>query len=209
MGKPAPRRYSAEEIVQYREKVLLNATQLVEESELLARHGRYPRAFALAQLASEELAKLPMLARAQTEVARGIEFDWALLGRRMKDHHRKNMNLELLEFFMIEEPNVPKDPVVLARTFNDLKNLSLYAGEGWAPCDVLPQGLAEEMVTLARNRLNFFSEAEAVHRDYADALADGRYEEACRHVLGDAPEEGESVGDFVRRLFCKGNATIP
>ena len=62
-----------------RRKVLANASKLVEEAEFLLEGGYYPRAYALAHLASEELSKLPMLLRAGASALVGADVDWTEL----------------------------------------------------------------------------------------------------------------------------------
>ena len=74
-----PQRLTVKQIERGRAEILSNARALVGEAQILLRHKRYARAYALSHLASEELAKLPMLVRAAVEAACGASVDWKRL----------------------------------------------------------------------------------------------------------------------------------
>ena len=65
-------------------KILENAQELIEDAELLLRNNRYPRAFALAHLASEELIKYQLLLSVTLELARDHPVDWMEIHRRLR-----------------------------------------------------------------------------------------------------------------------------
>lgn len=165
------RTLSVAEIESARIKVLENARELVEEAEILLSNERFARAYSLAHLASEEMAKIPMLVRAATDTLGGLEFNWAKLGRRLRNHAAKIKNILFVDFF--HDPNTENDTDIkrliedLRRTpnYNKLKNWSLYTdlihGAFLKPSEVISADLATAMVKVARGRLTFFEEAEA------------------------------------------------
>lgn len=165
---------SIAEIETARIKVLENARELVEEAELLLSNERFARAYSLAHLASEEMAKIPMLVRAATDTLRGLEFDWAKLDRRLRNHSAKIGNVLFVDFF--HDPNTENDADIkrlsedLKRTpdYNKLKNWSLYTdvieGATLKPSEVISVDLATAIVKVARGRLRFFEEVESLTR---------------------------------------------
>jgi AbiV family abortive infection protein len=78
-------------------RILKNAKGLLSDAKLLARHNRFPRAFALCVLALEECAKIPML---RAIPARGLraKMDWDNLGRRLRSHNQKLAIYDLVSF---------------------------------------------------------------------------------------------------------------
>jgi AbiV family abortive infection protein len=119
------------------QKIIQNARELVEESELLFNHGRYARAYTLAHLACEELAKVPMLTTAAVALTTGQSFEWDDLNRHFSNHQAKIVLGFLVEdiFDWItgnQDPTITDQPSVglkdLVRDNNRLKNDSLYVG---------------------------------------------------------------------------------
>jgi len=151
-------------------KVLDNARELVEEAELLLGKERYARAYALAHLACEEMAKIPMLVRAVTGALMGLEFDWAKLERRLRSHRDKVTGILFIDY--VVDPNMEDDADIerlredLKRLplYNKLKNWSLYTdlseGVFHKPSEVISEHLAAGLVKLARGRLTFFETVE-------------------------------------------------
>ena len=93
---------SIKEIDLAREKVFENAQALVEDAEILFSNHRYARAYALAHLACEELAKLPMLVTAGLELACGRRVDWKKLDKRFRSHSEKWHNLHIVDYTLSE-----------------------------------------------------------------------------------------------------------
>lgn len=161
---------SVEEVEAARVKVLENARELVEDAELLLDSGRFPRAYGIAHLACEEMAKIPMLVRAATDTLRGEEFDWAHLGRRLRSHVAKTRAILLTDYMV--DPDMDGDADLkrlredLERLsqYNQLKNWSLYTdfsgGSCHKPSEVISESLATSLVELARGRLTFFETVE-------------------------------------------------
>jgi AbiV family abortive infection protein len=154
---------TVEEIETARSKVLLNAIELFEEADLLLSHGRFPRAYALAQFCCEELAKLPMLTRAAITLILGKEVDWKTLDRRLRSHIDK-INLlhyqEALQHPMSLEYADEDTYNELSTTtpmLNNRKNASLYSGITESvfcmPSELITEAIASEHLDRAGERL--------------------------------------------------------
>jgi len=78
--------------------VLQNATDLISDAWFLAENLRHPRAFSVAVLACEELAKSPMLSQACIELTIGDPVDWNELGFFLRTHDQKLTLMALLDF---------------------------------------------------------------------------------------------------------------
>lgn len=70
-------------------KCLRNAQELCDEAEILHKHEKYARSFALSHFAREEFGKSFMLFRTLIDVAAGKKVDWKKLNRRFRDHKQK------------------------------------------------------------------------------------------------------------------------
>lgn len=165
---------SLDKIEQARMKILGNARELVEEAELLLSHSRFSRAYFLAHLAGEELAKLPMLVRAAVENLVGLTVDQKKLGRRWSNHTSKMQGILINDYFlnpdMENNADIERLRSELERvsSFNDLKNHSMYVSvldeRFYQPSEIISAELATGMVQLARRRLAFFEEVEEATR---------------------------------------------
>ncbi len=68
---------SIEETFQVVSAVLGNAEELVDEAGILMERGRFTRAFALAHLACEELAKPPVFFTVAIMISYGDQIPWS------------------------------------------------------------------------------------------------------------------------------------
>ena len=144
-------------------KTLENAQELIEEAELLLSNNHYPRAYALAHLASEELIKCLLLFPAAIELARDRPIDWGGIDRRLREHRAKIRGTILLNFVL----DPPSDGVYQASELsqrmntvpdiNDKKNYSLYASqighEFFKPSELIGDQAAIACVSDARGLL--------------------------------------------------------
>ncbi|MCL7747340.1 AbiV family abortive infection protein [Halalkalibacter alkaliphilus] len=78
-----------EEIEKIFSKIHGNASELLEEAELLYDYQKYARSYLCAHIAFEEFGKLPMLNTAALNVYNGVKTDWKYLNKRIRNHHRK------------------------------------------------------------------------------------------------------------------------
>ncbi|MGE1525869.1 AbiV family abortive infection protein [Pseudomonas putida] len=126
--------FSLEQIDVYIDALLTNAASLIRESQILYDNEANARAFALAHLAREEIAKTLMLQAAGTRLLAGHPVDFKKLERRLRDHKQKLIaeTINSIVFCAGFDPNTAESMIGAARTApdfrNDLKNNSLYVG---------------------------------------------------------------------------------
>jgi AbiV family abortive infection protein len=155
------RELSVEELLDGYREALANAGELLDEAELLLENEHYARAYFLAHIACEEMAKSPMFYRVACELALDLSTDWRKLDRRLRDHQDKIRNVLTMDYFQSEiraddsdlrdyEEDLAKVPV-----HNEAKNDSLYVGltdKGFArPSTRFDRDGAEALTRLARS----------------------------------------------------------
>ncbi len=157
-------------------KVLENARELLEDAELLLENGRYARAYSLAHLAFEEMAKIPMIIRAASETIQGKEGDWSKLRKRLTDHISKVTGGLMWAAFagFIDETTPDEDiqrmqrVIELTPEMNKWKNWSIYAdrvGRRFQkPSETISPDIARRMVRFVREQLPFYDVAEEMVR---------------------------------------------
>ncbi|HSY10130.1 MAG TPA: AbiV family abortive infection protein, partial [Candidatus Dormibacteraeota bacterium] len=113
---------------------IANATSLIREAELLLQNKYHARAYALAHIAREELAKVTMLYAAGLKLLAGKQVDWAKLQKRFRNHTSK-LYSDVLHTYItngIGGQNIPDNylKIMLLGTTvrNEWKNDSLYVG---------------------------------------------------------------------------------
>ncbi|ABA56934.1 hypothetical protein Noc_0408 [Nitrosococcus oceani ATCC 19707] len=163
---------SIEEIESARAKLLSNAESLFAESQLLYKHGFFPRAYCLAHLCCEELAKIPMLVGAGLDLVNGEEVDWEKLHHRLKRHQDKINAMHVHDYFQSEiradDSDVREHEAALKTTphLNDMKNNSLYAGLVDSvfrePREVVTQDDAIKLMNITHERLKYIQAVEQV-----------------------------------------------
>jgi len=80
--------------------VRVNARGLVDDARLLLEAGRYPRAFALAELAAEEVGKLVLVAATAIRVALDVPVNWPRFWKHFRHHPPKAWNAALIDRIM-------------------------------------------------------------------------------------------------------------
>jgi AbiV family abortive infection protein len=163
------------EVTEARRKILSNAEGLIEEAEILFAHKKYPRAFALAHLACEELAKLPMLNTAALNILIGETNDWQKINRRLVSHTEKIRVSEGMDYMWDDvHPDdsdvhqYEKDLRAIPE-FNSFKNGSLYSGFFHyvfvQPSELINETLSQNMVRLASSRfIRYRKHEQAFHQ---------------------------------------------
>lgn len=155
---------SLEQIDTMTESLVKNASELISESETLCRVAAYARAFALAHLAREEIAKCGILHAAGTRMLAGIQVDWKKTMRRLRDHKAK-LELETVQQLMLmsgEQSQVPSFQLSAVSSAveyrNDRKNAALYVGfeEGRSllPSEAFSEHQARRTIELAKFSLH-------------------------------------------------------
>jgi AbiV family abortive infection protein len=195
---------SLPEIEGLRTLALQNSVELLAEAELLFLHKKFARAYTLAHLSSEELAKLPILAAYGVRLANGDTVNWTQLDDKLRSHTTKLQGLLFVDLLGRDvEPKaksiqVHKEAMSRVELLNILKNASLYAGvyqgELYKPNAIFTEALAADMLTTSRNRLELFSEVEKVtHGRMAELAKQETYMKLLR-VLGvgnDSPRRAQ------------------
>lgn len=89
-----------EDIENIYSKIYFNACELIEDAELLYKYERYARSYLAAQIAFEELGKLPMLYTVAIKLHNGIEVNWKDISSRLRNHRTKSStSLSIVEMF--------------------------------------------------------------------------------------------------------------
>jgi AbiV family abortive infection protein len=167
-------RITPEQIQQGRLKVLENAKSLLGEAEILARAEKHARAYTLAHLATEELAKIPMLARVGIELFIGEKVDFKKLAKRFRSHESTSGNAILFDYIHAELPDTPEaasgvERLVSIKALNDRKNASLYVSYGengfTTPEEAISPEEARTAIARGNRLLATFDMTEAVTRD--------------------------------------------
>jgi AbiV family abortive infection protein len=102
-GADAPKTYSLEAIEQFSAAAFSNAAALGQDGHTLLVAGRIARAYALAELAAEELGKCLILIRVGTDIALGNPVDWPDLKRRLNDHGAKIRTLTMFDWALTDQ----------------------------------------------------------------------------------------------------------
>ena len=143
-------------------KCLKNAQDLCDEAEILHKHDKFARSFALSHFAREEFGKCFMLFRALVDVASGQKVDWKKLNRRFRDHKQKLVNDCVISASMfgseLKAHGLPLEDVFSGINFkNDRKNNCLYTdwsdGSFTLPSDMITEDQSERNLSLAIYRI--------------------------------------------------------
>lgn len=73
-------------------EIILNASELVDDAEVLCRAGKAARAYGLAYYACEEMGKLPEIIRAFEMLLSGKKVDWRQVTRTFHNHETKALS---------------------------------------------------------------------------------------------------------------------
>ena len=143
-------------------KCLRNAQELCDEAEILHKHGKYARAFALSHFAREEFGKSLMLFRVLVDVSAGVKVDWKKLNRRFRDHKQKLVNDSAISTTLFghewKRQGLPLEGLFAGIDFkNDRKNSCLYTdwkdGSFTLPSDTITENQSERNLSLAIYRI--------------------------------------------------------
>ena len=141
--------------------LIVNARELLRESEVLFQDKAFARSYTLAHIAREEIAKCKILYAAGRRLASGIEVDWKLTLKRLRDHKSKlkqeTVENSILAAMLGDEEGFEKiasGATDSSEKRNDDKNNSLYVGisaDGKIslPNKVIDKVLAERNIQLA------------------------------------------------------------
>lgn len=159
--------YSEAELKTLCKKAFENAEDLIDDAGILLAKGKYARAYVLAHLACEELAKLPLIYSVRLELSVGTEIDWKSINKRLNSHEEKLKSMAFFDYLNnrglvgdSESESQYRAQLNFVRQFNEIKNVGLYAGklEGKviAPHEAFGKELTKSMLNLAVGRVNCF-----------------------------------------------------
>ncbi|EGQ8156801.1 AbiV family abortive infection protein [Vibrio alginolyticus] len=143
-------------------KCLRNAQELCDEAEILHKHEKYARSFALSHFAREEFGKSFMLFRTLIDVAAGKKVDWKKLNRRFRDHKQKLASDAAVSTTLFgkeyRELGLPLEVLFGGVDFkNAQKNSCLYTdwdnGSFTLPSDTITEKQSERNLTIAIYRI--------------------------------------------------------
>ena len=148
-------------------KLTDNARELLEEAELLFNNRHFARAFTLAHLASEEIAKIPSLIEAAIDLSKGKIPNWEDADlRKHPQKIKRGLNMEIIQAFYTSAGKIDveklKEAEQIAIDLNNLKNDSLYVNvsKGKKPSEVISQETATNAIQETRRRLQQLQEIE-------------------------------------------------
>jgi AbiV family abortive infection protein len=172
------------QIDEYMLALIENSRELLRESEVLFANEAFSRSYTLAHIAREEVAKCKILYAAGRRLASGIEVDWKLTMKRLRDHKSKlrqeTVGNSILAAILGDEESFEKilgGASVSSDKRNDDKNNSLYVGisvDGKIslPNKVIDKSLAERNIKLACH----VTEEETLFQNEMGRLSDMKVE---------------------------------
>jgi len=158
-------KFSIKEIEKILIKFLDNARELLEEADLLLENKKFARAYSLAHLACEEVAKIIMISRTAYEITRGKDIDWERIIKRLRNHREKIKDILFLDFLYSSKTENDEDIKTFLKNLdkmtkydNDFKNYSLYTSlienKFYKPSELFSHEFVKGFIKLAHNRFN-------------------------------------------------------
>ena len=159
-----------EKLMIARVKILQNSKDLIVDSEILLDNKRYPRAYTLSHLASEELTKLITMHGICLDVLSGDAMNWNKVEKKLRDHKykiKRSFEFDLFCTLASDDEKYLKqfeEGLELVDSYNIMKNASIYAGmlenSFCTPVEVISERLARKMVQISKNRYEWFHASE-------------------------------------------------
>jgi AbiV family abortive infection protein len=182
---------TVDELLEGCRAALQNARDLLDEAEVLHEHGHYARAYFLAHIACEEMAKSPMLYRTACELTIGRVPDWKALDRRFRDHTAKIRSVLTMDYMhtprRADDSDVAEFYADLDRipSYRAAKNDSLYtgvtsSGEFVRPSQRFGRPDSEALIRLARARFRVYDIPLPANADELSADLQGLQGSAVR-----------------------------
>ncbi|UFU00165.1 AbiV family abortive infection protein [Radiobacillus kanasensis] len=144
-----------------------NTKELLVDSRLLLENERYARSYALAQMAHEELAKLPIIYQEATRSYFKETHDWKSFYKRLRNHGAKNKQNFVFYQTMLNavgnnSMNLEYEKIKDNLAFvNHMKNISLYADikndKFTKPSNEINEKLAVAQLELAEEMFKTYS----------------------------------------------------
>lgn len=190
--------------------ILQNARDLIEESEILFAAERWPRAYALAHLASEELAKLPMIFGYASRVRLCGLDDWGSFYKRFCNHQAKWRGIESLSYLLDSATEANADVKRFMKALkaiparDSLKNRSLYVAakskcDFESPRGVISSEVAKNAIDQATASLQFHSKVPSGEAGWLKKLLDG-VEAKLTLAYPDPAKRAEATRKLIMRM---------
>lgn len=189
------RKLTLEETKLLSDYCLKNASELIQEAELLLEHKRYARSCALSIVAVEELGKRDTLWR--TVNFEDDEDKWKTFWKRFRSHHTKISNIMWDNYLMSEDGREFDDVNELAKkgmVLKDVREATLYA-DLLRDVPHLPSEFPERLATLT---LNSAKQHLAIHSMFKPT------EEGIKLAtqMGNR-RKSENMVEYVERIYGK------
>ena len=145
-------------------KAYENACELLEDAKILFSAKRFSRAYVLAHLATEELAKLPIIYGTRVRLNGNENIDWKKFKFRLSNHQAKLRSIALFDYMnddvdLIKNQDVERynRQLEFVKSFDLIKNLGLYSGyhenTPYKPSEQFLEENAESMINLTKGRI--------------------------------------------------------
>lgn len=164
---------SAEELRDAGIKALQNASELVEEAQLLFAHGHWSRVVFLCCISGEELGKCFISLSAVMNRRTGA-FDERRYKTRFRTHREKIAVLNFFEDIFVSSSDMPieasqidADTQVTEKTKLASLYCDFYGAKAHAPSELITEKLASEVLKLSKSRVNHFIENVRPKFDHA------------------------------------------
>jgi AbiV family abortive infection protein len=150
------------QVEQAAEMAVANAFELLDEADLLRANERNARAYFLAQIACEEVGKVPILITAAVSGHLGFDVDWRRIDQVLRTHTIKIAQVLFMDSIVGGEGVAAGAAAYEAdlrrmRGYTDLKNASLYSsrvdGEFRRPSELISGEFFDTFRPLAHGRV--------------------------------------------------------
>lgn len=156
--------HSDNELKQLSEMAYQNACELLDESLILFDANRFSRAYVLAHLATEEIAKIPMIYGVRVRLKGKEKIDWKLFNKKLTGHQYKLKSIAYFDYMndeldLIQNKDLERyrKQLDFVKNYDVLKNMGLYSGYHdntvFKPSDQFTSVAAQSMITLTQGRL--------------------------------------------------------
>ena len=170
MARESESELSVEELRNAGIKAFENASELVEEAQVLHKHGHLSRALFLCCISGEELGKSFISLSAVANRITGA-FDEKRYKERFRAHREKTGVLMFLEDVFVFElppelPKVKRDAEAVEKSKLSALYCDFYGTEAQKPSEVIPEHLVNTTLEVAKQRLKYFADNVRPKFDY-------------------------------------------
>lgn len=146
---------SIDQLITAKNKILLNAQNLVNESQLLYDNKKYARSFFLASIACEELGKCIMVLSSIVKLANN-SLEWKHFWKRLRNHQDKSLVIQHMENISVsDEENFsePQSINEIAPDQEEYKMAMLYSdmfqNDFFEPNEIADEEMTKSLLFLA------------------------------------------------------------